>query len=68
MKKVLLLVVALAVAASAYCEMGMLQTCGIVGSHYEGVYRFSTGYRTFIFHSWCPSSIRYDFWEGRVCY
>lgn len=68
MKKVLLIVAMIAVVASAYCEFGSLQTCGIVGGHYEGVYRFNNGYRTFTFRSWCPSTLKYDFWEGHICY
>lgn len=68
MKKVVLFVAALAISTFAYCEYGSLRSCTINGGHYEGVYQFGSGYRTFTFGTWCPASIRYDFWAGRVCY
>lgn len=68
MKKIFLIIAMAAVASYSYCEYGSLTGCSIVGGHYEGVYNFpGHGYVTFTFGSWCPSSIRYDFWSGRVC-
>lgn len=68
MKKLLLTVALLAVCSFGFCEFGSLKYCEIVGGHYEGTYYFSGhGHRTFTFRGWCPSSIQYDFWAGRVC-
>lgn len=68
MKKLLLIVALLAASSFGFCEFGSLKYCEIVGGHYEGTYYFSGhGHRTFTFRGWCPSSIQYDFWAGRVC-
>lgn len=68
MKKLALMVALMAAMSFGYCDYGSLKHCTISGGHYEGVYYFyGRGYRTFTFSGWCPYSVQYDFWTGRVC-
>jgi hypothetical protein len=68
MKKVTIILLLLAVCASAYCEAITRQKVTWVQGHQEATYCGSGGCLTFMGGYSMPFTLRWDFYKGKRCY